>query len=83
MSDIFRQDVIARAVHASLDEATAAIPPGKHHAVLFDGTYSDATGASMRAVFVRRTDSGWKAELAGAYSGPGGVASKVTIAKSW
>lgn len=83
MADAFSPANLAKAVHATLDEATAAIPEGKHNAVLFDGTYSKADGAEFRALFVHRTDGGWTVMAEGDYTGPGGIAGKVATAKSW
>lgn len=83
MADTFSPAHLAQAVHATLDEATAAIAPGKHNAVLIDGTYSATDGASLRGLWVRRTDSGWTTVLEGSVDKSHGVAGKVATAKSW
>lgn len=84
MSDpIFGPSTLAKAVHDTLDAATAAIPEGRSHALIFDGTYSQDTGPAVRALYVQRTETGWKIKLEGGYDGPGGVYGKVATAKSW
>jgi hypothetical protein len=83
MSDLFSPAATMKAVHATLDEAVAAIPPGKHNAVLIDGTYSDTDGATVRGLWVRRTDSGWITVLEGKVDRVHGLAGQVATAKSW
>jgi hypothetical protein len=81
--ELFSPSATAKAVHATLDEALTAIPEGKSHAVIFDGTYDTASGGAVRALFVQRAPDGWNIVLAGDYSGPGGVSGQVAVAKAW
>ena len=83
MSDLFTPANTAKAIHATLGDAFAAIPEGKSHAVIFDGTYSEADGPEGRALYVQRAPDGWNIVLGGGYSVPEGVSGKVAIAKSW
>lgn len=83
MSDIFSPDAIAKSVHATLDAAYAAIPDGKAHAIIFDGTASTEDGPAIRALYVQRAPDGWNVVLEGGYSGPGGVSGQVAVAKAW
>lgn len=70
---------ISRAVHATLDEATAALPAGKNHAVLID-----ATGPTQAQVlFVQRAPKGWQVVLQGDWEGNLHVSGKVTAMKAW
>jgi hypothetical protein len=79
MSDLFNQDVLARAVHNSLEEAYAALPPGKSHAVLLDAS----TDHGVRAMFVQRVGGGWEVAAQGEWSGRGHLAGKVVALKAW
>lgn len=81
--DIFSPAALQKAVHASLDEAVAAIRPGHTKAVLIDGTYSAADGAGLRALYIQRTKKGWDVLLEGAYNGADGLSGGVKVAKSW
>lgn len=79
----FSPAATAKAIHATLDEALTAIPEGKSHAVIFDGTYDKAAGGTVHALFVQRAPDGWNIVLAGKYDGPGGVSGHVAVAKAW
>lgn len=79
---IFSPEALAKRVHATLDEATAAIPEGRHHAVILDATVQDGQ-PEVRALYVQRTAGGWDVSLEGAWSGRGHVSGKVALLKSW
>lgn len=71
------------AIHATLDAAYAAIPPGDTHAVLLDGTYSKADGPGGRIVFAQRVPGGWQMADYLGYDKPHGATAGVELAKSW
>lgn len=73
----------AKAIHATLDDAFAAIPDGKRHVVLFDATHTQEEGFGARVVYAERTTSGWGIVGQLAYDKPHGIAGKVATAKSW
>jgi hypothetical protein len=52
----FSPGALADAVHATLDDAYAAIPPGKTHAFLLDATLQDR---SARVMYVQKVGDGW------------------------
>jgi hypothetical protein len=79
MPDIFTPDVLTRAVHNTLEEAYAALPDGKNHAVLIDAS----TDAGVRALFVQRVGGGWQIAAEGQWKGGGHVAGKVSAIKTW
>lgn len=79
----FSQQSIAKAVHASLDAAFAAIPAGRSHAVIFDGTAASSGGAQMRALYVQRSERGWNVAIEGDVDAVHGVAGSVVVGKSW
>jgi hypothetical protein len=83
VSNPFSAEQTAKAIHASLDDALAAVPEGKSNVVLVDGTYSRETGAAARALWLRKTDSGWNVLLEGRVDSTHGIAGKVATAKSW
>ncbi len=83
MSGPFDAPALTHALHATLPDAFAAIPDGKSHAIIFDGTYTTVDGPAMRALYVQRAPDGWNVVLEGVYDKPGGVAGKVAIAKAW
>ncbi len=83
MSDIFSPNNTVKAIHATLTDAFTAIPEGRSHAVIFDGTYSEADGPEGRVLFVQRAPDGWNVVLEGGYSVPEGVVGRVAVAKSW
>lgn len=76
-------DALVKGLHATLDAAYAAIPDGKAHAIIFDGTASTEDGPAIRALYVQRAPDGWNVVLEGGYSGPGGVSGQVAVAKAW
>lgn len=77
MSDIFSPSKLRKAVHASLDDATAALPPGKRGAVLID-----ATQDRVRALLVFKAGDAWTVAAEAQYDGEA-VAGKVAVAGSW
>lgn len=83
MPNIFDAASTLKAVHDTLDEAQAAIPPGKNNAVLIDGTYSTAEGAGLRGLWIHRTESGWSTIFEGSVDRAHGIAGKVAAAKYW
>lgn len=81
MSDPFDPAALARAVHDTLDQATAAIPEGKRGALLVDGRISDGK-PSASLLLVTRGPHGW--DLAGEMGWDGHyVNAKVAVAKTW
>ncbi len=74
---------LTKAVHDTLFDAYAAIPAGKSHAVIFDGTYDRVKGPQMRALYVQRAADGWNVVLEGDYDKPDGIVGKIVIAKAW
>lgn len=74
---------IQKAVHATLEDAFAAIPAGRSHAVLFDGTYSKDAGGTIRAMFVERVGNGWDMVFEGEVASHRGVAGQVVVSRSW
>jgi len=74
---------LQKAVHTSLAAAYEAIPPGRTHALLFDGTAATGQGGAVRALYVQRLDDGWNIALEGDVSTHTGAAGSVVVAKSW
>jgi hypothetical protein len=79
MPDLFSPDALSKAVHANLEDAYVAIPPGKSHALLVDAT----TGTGVSALYVQRVGDGWHVALHGEYSGHDRPAAGVSILKAW
>lgn len=82
MSDLFSPSSLAKAVHATLDEALASIPDGDSKALIIEGSVDDA-GPTVRAMWVQRAPHGWNVVLEGAYGGDDGPSAGVAIARSW
>ena len=82
MSDIFSPAQLRKAVHASIDDAQAAIKPGHTKALILDGTYTDDDGAGVRALYIQRTSTGWAVLLEGRYNGSDGLGGAVKVAWS-
>jgi hypothetical protein len=83
MSDIFSPQNTFKAVHATLNEAFAAIPEGRNHAVIVDASASQADGAAASVMFVQRAPDGWNIVLRGAYDKDHGLSSGFATMKSW
>jgi hypothetical protein len=81
MSD-FSPDTLRRSVHNTLDEAYAAIPDGKNHVLLIDGTVGDGSDA-VRALYAQRIAGGWQVVLEGDWHGGTQVAGKIAALKAW
>ncbi len=79
----FSASSVQKAVHATLEDAYAAIPAGRSHAVLFDGTYARENGGTVRAMYVQRVGDGWDVVLEGDVSTHQGAAGQVVVSKSW
>jgi hypothetical protein len=79
MPNAFDPSSVAKSVHDSLEEAYAALPPGKSHAVLVDAS----TDSGVRALYVQRVGDGWNVALEGEWRGRGHAAGKVTALKAW
>jgi hypothetical protein len=71
----------AKAIHATLDDAQAAIPADHKRALLIGADYHDGLG--VRAVYVQRAADGWNVLLEGAYSGDDGPSAGFAVARSW
>lgn len=72
MSDIFSPGALAKATHATLEDAYAAIPPGHTKAFILDGTY--AKGAGIQGAYVQRSaDNTWGVVIEGGYNGTEGA----------
>jgi len=82
MSDIFAPSSLAKAVHATLDEALATIPDGDSKALVIRG-WVDESGPVVSAMWVQRAQHGWNVLLEGAYGGHDGPDVGVAIARSW
>jgi hypothetical protein len=72
-----------KAVHATLNDAFAAIPVGRNHAVLVDATASQADGVAARVLYVQRAPKGWNIVLQVGYDAEHGLSSGVGTFKSW
>lgn len=83
MSNPFGPESIAKAVHTTLAEATAALPEGENHAVFIDATYSKADGPEAKIVYVQRAPHGWVVDFEGAYAGPKGASGRVALMRAW
>lgn len=79
----FSPEAIAKSVHATLDEAFAAIPEGRSHALIVDGEYYGGRGVRARALYVQRVGKGWNIALEGDWNGNNLPDGKVSLLKSW
>jgi hypothetical protein len=61
----FDPQSIAKSVHNTLEDAYAAIPPGKRRALIIDAS---AQQREMRALYVERLSHGWSVALEGRVS---------------
>ncbi len=77
MPDLFS----AEAIHASMQEAFAALPPKKRGAFIIDATVEDGT-AQARLLAVQRIKGTWIVMAEARYDGAH-VSGKVTVAGSW
>ena len=77
MSDFFSPAQLAKSVHATLDEATAAIPPSRKSAVLID-----ATQERVRLLLAIKAGDNWTIAGGGDYDGKH-VQGKISVAGSW
>lgn len=73
----------AKAIHASIDDAFAAIPEGRTHVLFFDATLAEDDSSGARVVYAQKTASGWGIVLQGAYDQPHGISGHIATAKSW
>lgn len=78
MSGLFSPANIQKAVHDTLDEATAAIPPGDSAALLIDGT----TEGKAQILFAVKAGNGWNLGTGVSYDGHH-VAGKVSLLRTW
>lgn len=70
------------AIFKTLDEATAAIPPGHTHAILLDAT--DVSGNFGGTVsFIQKAPDGWNIVAEGEYDQAHGFGGSVLLGKSW
>ncbi len=74
---------VAKSIHATLDQAIAAIPDGHTHAFFVDGTYSAPDGPEGRVVFVQKAPDGWNIEADIGYDKPHGIGAGVRLMDSW
>lgn len=79
--DIFSPDQLRQSVHDTLDQALAAIPPGKSGALLVDGTVTH-DGGEARVLLAQRVGKDWQVQVGGEWDGHH-VAGKVALAGSW
>lgn len=77
MSDFFSPAQLAKSVHDTLDEATAAIPPGRKSAVLID-----ATNERVRLLLAIKAGDNWTIAGGGDYDGHH-VAGKIAVVGSF
>ncbi len=69
MSGIFNPAATAKAVHATLNAAFAAIPEGHTKAVIIEGTHTETDGPDIEGAFVLRGDDGnWGFVVGGGYN---------------
>ena len=80
MSD-FSAAATAAAVHATMDQALAVIPPGKRGALLGQ-VVETANGPQAEAIFVEKISTGWAVTLGGAFDKTGPSA-KFGVMGSW
>ena len=67
----------------SLREAIDAIPLDHTHAILFDGTASQADGADVKVTYLEKLGGGWQFAAVADYSGQHGASGEVELGKSW
>jgi len=77
MPDFFSPANLAKSVHDTLDEATAAIPPGRKSAILID-----ATNERVRMLLAIKAGDNWTIAGGADYDGAH-VTGRVSIAGSW
>jgi hypothetical protein len=77
MSDLFSPANLQKAVHDSLEQATAAIPEGKTGALLLD-----ATTDRVQVLLAVKAGDAWTISGVAQYDGHH-VAGKVAVAGSW
>lgn len=77
MPDIFSPENLAKSVHQTLDEATAAIPDGKRVAVLVD-----ATQDQVHVMLAMRAGDHWRLSGTAGWDGAH-VAGRIAVAGSW
>ncbi len=82
MSGPFDPTALAKAVHATLDEAQTTIPDGHSKALLLHGTYSPTAGPYVQAIYVARVGENWHILAEAAYKGTDGPSAGVAVAWS-
>lgn len=75
----FSSASLAKAVHANLEAAYAAIPPGKSHALIVDAS----TDRGVQALYVQRVGDGWNVALSGDWNGHDKPAAGVSVLRAW
>jgi hypothetical protein len=81
MSNIFSPANTAKAVHATLEEAYAAIPPGHTKALIISASRSGMAG--IRGMYVERAaDASWGLVFEAGYNGTEGVHGGFKVALS-
>ncbi len=83
MTGPFDPTALAKAVHATLDEAFATIPEGRSHVLMVDGTWQDRDGASVRMLYAQRIGDGWNIVLQSSIDQPHGLGARCATLKSW
>ncbi len=83
MTGPFDPTSIAKAVHATLDEAFATIPTGKSRVLMIDGTWDQSEGGKARVLIAQRMDDGWNIALETSIDKPHGLGARVATMKSW
>jgi hypothetical protein len=83
MSNPFSPAHTAKAVHATLEEAYAAIPPGHTKALIISASRSGIDGAGIRGMYVERAaDASWGLVFEAGYNGSEGVHGGFKVALS-
>lgn len=76
MPNPFDPSNTAHSVHDTLEDAYAAIPPGKRRALIVDASTKDR---AVTALYVERLDHGWSVALDGEWRGGAKVDGKVAL----
>jgi hypothetical protein len=83
VSDPFAPEVLAQAVHDTLDAATASLSPTTRRAIIFDATKAIDGKPEARALYVQRAPTGWNVVLEADWKGGHDLAGKAAVIKEW
>lgn len=78
----FDPTATARSVHATLDEALAAIPPGHDGAFMLQGTEVDGQPA-LQALIATRIGANWSVAAGATWAGGTHYSAEVALMGSW